>query len=155
MSKVEVKPHKKPAPVVVPYLVALSYVVLFVVMIIGVCNMTNTDMVKSCIAIEIGIGGIDIVISQCFAWHMGYSMESEGSYINVVMPDIVKDMGKSETKIKIKDITGFKEKGRDLIVFGDITVRQYMSKPKNLRKYRFPDANVDEVKNLLGGNFNG
>ena len=146
---IEVRPSKKPAPTFIPYFVAVTYIVIIVLVIVGLINMKKMDTVLTCTGIICALGLLDFIISKVFAWYVVGKLELKNKKLTYTITECIKGIGNGKTVITFKKISNVKKRGKNLIVTGDITSKEQMSKTVELKEYKFIDGNIDSVYSLL------
>lgn len=146
---IEIRPSKKPAPAFIPYLVAITYIVIFVLAIVGLVNMKSMSTVLTCSGTILFIGFIDFIVSKVFAWYIVGVAEYKNKKLTYTITECIRGMGNGKTVITFKNIDDVKKKGKHLIVTGDITSKEQLQKEQSLKVFKIVDGNVDALYSLL------
>lgn len=142
-----VEPNKPIAKQWMAYLVALMYIVVPILVCIGFRSGFNAFYIT---AITVQIILI-LIFKFCFAWYKSYSVTKYTSYIEVVNTDILNSLGNNKDKYKIKSISSYKLRGTNCKIFGDIEVKEPLSKPKKIKSMILYDI-TDELFDLVKEN---
>ena len=89
-----------------------------------------------------------IIFNFGFSWFKSAEILKRGTYIEYRVQDVVSVLGRDITTYKIKKIDSIKYTKNDIIIEGDITVQEPMSKVKNISKVRILDY-TEEVKEFF------
>lgn len=143
MKKLQLVPKKKVAPMFMPYLCAILYIViaLFVVL----CFTMKTPLWL------IGVACLVILLvwfSQHFAWYKFAEVRKSNAFIVYETESLVNMLGHTKTRWDIHRIDKIHKKKDLLTVYGDLIVNEPFSKPKSKKKLVIPDV-TDEVVDFL------
>ena len=137
-------PKKKVIPAFIGYVSAIFVIMLLVCFIISIVQ-------RNVLIIELPLvvfAVYYIIFNFGFSWFKSAEILKRGTYIEYRVQDVVSVLGRDITTYKIKKIDSIKYTKNDIIIEGDITVQEPMSKVKNISKVRILDY-TEEVKEFF------
>lgn len=140
----EIKPRKKVVPAFVGYVTVIFIVALIVLFIVSLVQKNVYYILLPMIVFTVYY----VVFNFGFSWYKSEKIQDKGKYIEFIVQDVVSILGKDETSYRISGVDKLVVRGHDLIVYGTISVKEPMMKPKDIKKCRIYDY-TQEVKNLL------
>lgn len=94
-----------------------------------------------------------------FEWFLNPVLEKKNEKLIFKTDDVIAALGKSTTVTTILDVKKYQEKKNSIIVYGDIIVKEPMSKTKNRNKCEivglYDKHDKEQVKDLLKELING
>ena len=149
-DKIRLQSDKRPAPKVIPYILAVIYVVVAVMLVIIIKDVIKKDVHS---ALPLGIVlcvtfTLIFICSQVFSWErLAYIYKKNNKLIYEVY-NIVEALGDSKTTYTITEVTNFKEKGNKIVVEGSIEMKERFAKTKRLNRISI-NYHTPEVVKLL------
>lgn len=140
----EIKPRKKVVSAFVGYVTVIFILNLLVLFVVSLERKNVYYILLPMIAFAVYY----IIFSFGFSWYKHAEVTDKGKYISYSVQDVVDVMGKDITEYRIKGVDKLVVKGHDLVVYGNITVKEPMMKVKNVKKCRIFDY-TEEIKDLL------
>lgn len=137
-------PKKKVIPAFIGYVSAIFIITLLVCFIISIVQKNVLIIGLPLVVFAVYY----IVFNFGFSWFKSAEILKRGTYIEYRVQDVVSVLGKDITSYKIKKIDSIKYTKNDIIIEGDITVQEPMSKVKNISKVRILDY-TEEVKEFF------
>lgn len=140
----KITPKKKVVPAFIGYISAIFVIALVFCFVASIIQRN---------VLIIGLPFIVFVIYYIifnfgFSWFKSAEILKRNNYIEYRLKDVVSVMGRDITSYRIKKIDSIKYTKNDMIITGDITVQEPMSKVKNISKVRILDY-TEEVKEFL------
>lgn len=140
----KITPKKKVIPAFIGYISAIFIITLLVCFIISIVQRNVLIIGLPLVVFAVYY----IVFNFGFSWFKSAEILKRGTYIEYRVQDVVSVLGKDITSYKIKKIDSIKYTKNDIIIEGDITVQEPMSKVKNIFKVRILDY-TEEVKEFF------
>lgn len=140
----KITPKKKVIPAFIGYVSAIFIIALLICFIISIAQ-------RNVLIIELPLvvfAVYYIVFNFGFSWFKSAEILKRNTYIEYRVQDVVSVMGRDITSYKIKKIDSIKYTKNDIIIKGDITVQEPMSKVKSVSKVRILDY-TEEVKEFF------
>lgn len=137
-------PKKKVIPAFIGYVSAIFIITLLVCFIISIVQKNVLIIGLPLVVFAVYY----IVFNFGFSWFKSAEILKRGTYIEYRVQDVVSVLGKDITSYKIKKIDSIRYTKNDIIIEGDITVQEPMSKVKNVSKVRILDY-TEEVKEFF------
>lgn len=137
-------PKKKVIPAFIGYVSAIFIIALLVCFVISIAQRNVLIIGLPLVVFAVYY----IIFNFCFSWFKSAEILKRNTYIEYRVQDVVSVMGRDITSYKIKKIDSIKYTKNDIIIKGDITVQEPMSKVKNISKVRILDY-TEEVKEFL------
>lgn len=140
----KITPRKKVIPAFIGYVSAVFIIALLVCFIFSIVKR-NVFI----IALPIAVFAVYYIIFNFgFSWFKSAEVLKRGTYIEYRVQDVVSVLGKDITSYRIKKIDSIKYTKNDIIINGDITVQEPMSKVRGIHKVKIMDY-TDEVKEFF------
>ena len=140
----KITPKKKVIPTFIGYISAIFIIALVVCFVISIAQKNVLIIGLPLVVFAVYY----IIFNFCFSWFKSAEILKRNTYIEYRVQDVVSVMGRDITSYKIKKIDSIKYTKNDIIIKGDITVQEPMSKVKNISKVRILDY-TEEVKEFL------
>ena len=140
----KITPKKKVIPAFIGYVSAIFIIALLVCFIISIIQKNVLIIGLPLVVFAVYY----IVFNFGFSWFKSAEILKRGTYIEYRVQDVVSVLGRDITAYKIKKIDSIKYTKNDIIIEGDITVQEPMSKVKNISKVRILDY-TEEVKEFF------
>lgn len=140
----KITPKKKVIPAFIGYVSAIFIITLLVCFIISIVQKNVLIIGLPLVVFAVYY----IVFNFGFSWFKSAEILKRGTYIEYRVQDVVSVLGKDITSYKIKKIDSIRYTKNDIIIEGDITVQEPMSKVKNVSKVRILDY-TEEVKEFF------
>lgn len=140
----KITPRKKVIPTFIGYVSAIFIIALLVCFVISIAQR-NVLIISLPLVVFVVYY---IIFNFGFSWFKSAEILKRNTYIEYRVQDVVSVMGRDITSYKIKKIDSIKYTKNDIIIKGDITVQEPMSKVKNISKVRILDY-TEEVKEFL------
>lgn len=140
----KITPKKKVIPAFIGYVSAIFVIMLLVCFIISIVQRNVLIIGLPLVVFAVYY----IIFNFGFSWFKSAEILKRGTYIEYRVQDVVSVLGRDITTYKIKKIDSIKYTKNDIIIEGDITVQEPMSKVKNISKVRILDY-TEEVKEFL------
>lgn len=140
----KITPKKKVIPAFIGYVSAIFIIALLVCFIISIVQKNVLIIGLPLVVFAVYY----IVFNFGFSWFKSAEILKRGTYIEYRVQDVVSVLGRDITSYKIKKIDSIKYTKNDIIIEGDITVQEPMSKVKNISKVRILDY-TEEVKEFF------
>lgn len=137
-------PKKKVIPAFIGYVSAIFVIMLLVCFIISIVQRNVLIIGLPLVVFAVYY----IIFNFGFSWFKSAEILKRGTYIEYRVQDVVSVLGRDITTYKIKKIDSIKYTKNDIIIEGDITVQEPMSKVKNISKVRILDY-TEEVKEFF------
>lgn len=139
-----IEPKKTVAPVYMPYIVALLYLVTIGSVIHGFFSKSSFIISIICIVIL-------FVLSKIFSWYQYSTIEQGGTYIEYKVTTLVSIFGKDTATYKIYTVDRYKIKKNSLVIYGDIFYTEPFVAMKKIKKVTIQDYNEDVLKLINKG----
>lgn len=140
----KIMPKKKVIPTFIGYISAVFIIALLVCFVFSIVKRNVLI-----IALPIAVFAVYYIIFNFgFSWFKSAELLQRNTYIEYRVQDIVSVLGKDITSYKIKKIDSIKYTKNDIIINGDITVQEPMSKVRGIHKVKIMDY-TDEVKEFF------
>lgn len=140
----KITPKKKVIPAFIGYISAIFVIALIFCFVASIIQRNVLIIGLPLIVFAIYY----IIFNFGFSWFKSAEILKRNTYIEYRVQDVVSVMGRDITSYKIKKIDSIKYTKNDIIITGDITVQEPMSKVKNISKVRILDY-TEEVKEFL------
>lgn len=140
----KITPKKKVIPAFIGYVSAIFIIALLICFIISIAQRNVLIIGLPLVVFAVYY----IIFNFGFSWFKSAEILKRNTYIEYRVQDVVSVMGRDITLYKIKKIDSIKYTKNDIIITGDITVQEPMSKVKNISKVRILDY-TEEVKEFL------
>lgn len=140
----KITPKKKVIPAFIGYISAIFIITLLVCFIISIVQRNVLIIGLPLVVFAVYY----IIFNFGFSWFKSAEILKRGTYIEYRVQDVVSVLGKDITSYKIKKIDSIKYTKNDIIIEGDITVQEPMSKVKSVSKVRILDY-TEEVKEFF------
>lgn len=140
----KITPKKKVIPTFIGYVSAIFIIALLVCFVISIAQRNVLIIGLPLVVFAVYY----IIFNFGFSWFKSAEILKRNTYIEYRVQDVVSVMGRDITSYKIKKIDSIKYTKNDIIIKGDITVQEPMSKVKNISKVRILDY-TEEVKEFL------
>ena len=137
-------PKKKVIPAFIGYVSAIFVIMLLVCFIISIVQRNVLIIGLPLVVFAVYY----IIFNFGFSWFKSAEILKRGTYIEYRVQDVVSVLGRDITTYKIKKIDSIKYTKNDIIIEGDITVQEPMSKVKNISKVRILDY-TEKVKEFF------
>ena len=137
-------PKKKVIPAFIGYVSAIFIITLLVCFIISIVQKNVLIIGLPLVVFAVYY----IVFNFGFSWFKSAEVLKRNEYIEYRVQDVVSVLGKDITSYKIKKIDSIKYTKNDIIIEGNITVQEPMSKVKNISKVRILDY-TEELKEFF------
>ena len=124
------KPTKRTAPAWLGFFAAATVIAVFVFMIVFFISRQIWPL-----GVSLGFLILDMILSQCFCWCKETRLELKNAKLLYYYDDVVTSLSGNTTTYTIKEITKLnKQKNGKLEIYGDILIKEPMSKTKNLKR---------------------
>lgn len=140
----KIVPKKKVVPAFIGYISAIFVIALIFCFVASIIQRNVLIIGLPLIVFAIYY----IIFNFGFSWFKSAEILKRDKYIEYRLKDVVSVMGRDITSYRIKKIDSIRYTKNDIIITGDITVREPMSKVKNISKVRILDY-TEEVKEFL------
>lgn len=140
----KITPKKKVIPAFIGYISAIFIIALLICFIISIVQRNVLIIGLPLIVFAVYY----IIFNFGFSWFKSAEILKRNTYIEYRVQDVVSVMGRDITSYKIKKIDSIKYTKNDIIIKGDITVQEPMSKVKNISKVKILDY-TEEVKEFF------
>lgn len=152
---IELRPKKPIAKSWLVYVVAVIYCVIFVCGVCTIVNLVKRSFNTCLIFLGICLGLILLcfVLSRVLAWYTIGKIYKSNKLVVYDCYSIGDCLGRNKAEYKIKGVNKVKPRGRDLIVFGDITAKEVMGKTNKVKKLVIIDGNTEELINFMNKEF--
>ena len=140
----KIVPKKKVVPAFIGYISAIFVIALIFCFVASIIQRNVLIIGLPLIVFAIYY----IIFNFGFSWFKSAEILKRNNYIEYRLKDVVSVMGRDITSYRIKKIDSIKYTKNDIIITGDITVQEPMSKVKNISKVRILDY-TEEVKEFL------
>lgn len=137
-------PKKKVVPAFIGYISAIFVIALIFCFVASIIQRNVLIIGLPLIVFAIYY----IIFNFSFSWFKSAEILKRNNYIEYRLKDVVSVMGRDITSYRIKKIDSIRYTKNDIIITGDITVQEPMSKVKNISKVRILDY-TEEVKEFL------
>ena len=140
----KITPKKKVIPAFVGYVSAIFIIALLVCFIISIVQRNVLIIGLPLVVFAVYY----IVFNFSFSWFKSAEVLKRNEYIEYKVQDVVSVLGRDITTYRIKKINSIRFTKNDIIIEGDITVQEPMSKVKSVSKVRILDY-TEEVKEFF------
>lgn len=140
----KITPKKKVIPAFIGYVSAIFIIALLICFVVSIARRNVLIIGLPLVVFAVYY----IIFNFGFSWFKSAEILKRNTYIEYRIQDVVSVMGRDITLYKIKKIDSIKYTKNDIIIKGDITVQEPMSKVKNISKVRILDY-TEEVKEFL------
>lgn len=140
----KITPKKKVIPAFIGYVSAIFIIALLICFVISIAQRNVLIIGLPLVVFTVYY----IIFNFGFSWFKSAEILKRNTYIEYRVQDVVSVMGRDITSYKIKKIDSIKYTKNDIIIKGDITVQESMSRVKNISKVRILDY-TEEVKEFL------
>lgn len=140
----KITPKKKVISAFIGYVSAIFIIALLICFVISIAQRNVLIIGLPLVAFTVYY----IIFNFGFSWFKSAEILKRNEYIEYKVQDVISVMGRDITSYRIKKIDSIKYTKNDIIIKGDITVQEPMSKVKNISKVRILDY-TEEVKEFL------
>lgn len=147
MFKYTLRPKKPIAPEWLGYFVTFLYLVEAVCICLGVFYVVKSNYIN-CVITFIAFSLIFLFLIFCskhFSWYISGDVFINDKEVRYEVLGILDMMGNKKTVHKISSIDDIKQKGSNLIIYGDCTIKEPVGKPKNKRKFVIEDCDSEVI----------
>lgn len=141
------KPTKRTAPAWLGFIAAFTVIAVFVFMIVFFISRQIWPL-----GVSLGFLILDMILSQCFCWCKETRLELKNDKLLYYYDDVVTSLSGNTTTYTIKEITKLnKQKNGKLEIYGDILIKEPMSKTKNLKRLTiqyYTEEMLTEIENF-------
>jgi hypothetical protein len=140
----KITPKKKVIPAFMGYVTVVFILTLLVLFIISIVEKNAIVIALPMLVFAIYY----VIFNFGFSWFKSAELLDKSTYIEYRVQDVVSVLGKDITTYKIKKIDSIKYAKNDIIIKGDITVQEPMSKVRSISKVKIMDY-TEEVKEFF------
>lgn len=140
----KITPKKKVIPAIMGYVTVVFILTLLVLFIISIVEKNAIVIALPMLVFAIYY----VIFNFGFSWFKSAELLDKSTYIEYRVQDVVSVLGKDITTYKIKKIDSIKYAKNDIIIKGDITVQEPMSKVRSISKVKIMDY-TEEVKEFF------
>lgn len=140
----KITPKKKVIPAFIGYVSAIFIIALLICFIISIAQRNVLIIGLPLVVFAVYY----VIFNFGFSWFKSAEVLKRNTYIEYRVQDVVSVIGRDITSYKIKKIDSIKYTKNDIIIKGDITVQEPMSKVKNISKVKILDY-TEEVKEFF------
>lgn len=143
---VTIEPPKRKAPKWLGYIITLMYILMAVFFMLGITNYKKLGVYFLVICTVIIV--MLVIFNFSLSWYAKIELEIKGKYLLYNYYDIIALMGNTKSEYRIKSIDSFKRMGNSLRLYGNITVKEPLSKVRSLKYCTIRDIS-DEALELI------
>ena len=145
IDKIELLPSKKVLPAFCDVILAFSYIEMVILLILSFVPKLQADRFIF-IGIIVATVLVLIIISKSFSWFEHQTITIKNNELQIIVSDKLsnKNTVGGETKVTIHNVDKIKQKGKDLIIYGDIT-KVEMHRKKEVKSFTILEGNTPEV----------
>lgn len=140
----KITPKKKVIPAFMGYVIVVFILTLLVLFVISIVEKNAIVIALPMLVFAIYY----VIFNFGFSWFKSAELLDKSTYIEYRVQDVVSVLGKDITTYKIKKIDSIKYAKNDIIIKGDITVQEPMSKVRSISKVKIMDY-TEEVKEFF------
>lgn len=140
----KITPKKKVIPAFMGYVTVVFILTLLVLFVISIVEKNAIVVALPMLVFAIYY----VIFNFGFSWFKSAELLDKSTYIEYRVQDVVSVLGKDITIYKIKKIDSIKYAKNDIIIKGDITVQEPMSKVRSISKVKIMDY-TEEVKEFF------
>lgn len=140
----KITPKKKAIPAFMGYVTVVFILTLLVLFVISIVEKNAIVIALPMLVFAIYY----VIFNFGFSWFKSAELLDKSTYIEYRVQDVVSVLGKDITTYKIKKIDSIKYAKNDIIIKGDITVQEPMSKVRSISKVKIMDY-TEEVKEFF------
>lgn len=140
----KITPKKKVIPAFMGYVTVVFILTLLVLFVISIVEKNAIVIALPMLVFAIYY----VIFNFGFSWFKSAELLDKSTYIEYRVQDVVSVLGKDITIYKIKKIDSIKYAKNDIIIKGDITVQEPMSKVRSISKVKIIDY-TEEVKEFF------
>lgn len=140
----KITPKKKVIPAFMGYVTVVFILTLLALFIISIVEKNAIVIALPMLVFAIYY----VIFNFGFSWFKSAELLDKSTYIEYRVQDVVSVLGKDITTYKIKKIDSIKYAKNDIIIKGDITVQEPMSKVRSISKVKIMDY-TEEVKEFF------
>lgn len=140
----KITPKKKVIQAFMGYVTVIFILTLLVLFVISIVEKNAIVIALPMLVFVIYY----VIFNFGFSWFKSAELLDKSTYIEYRVQDVVSVLGKDITTYKIKKIDSIKYAKNDIIIKGDITVQEPMSKVRSISKVKIMDY-TEEVKEFF------
>lgn len=140
----KITPKKKVIPAFIGYVSAIFIIALLICFIISIAQRNVLIIGLPLVVFVVYY----IIFNFGFSWFKSAEILKRNTYIEYRVQGVISVMGRDITSYKIKKIDSIEYTKNDIIIKGDITVQEPMSKVKNISKVKILEY-TEEVKEFF------
>lgn len=145
IDKIELLPSKKVLPAFCDVILAFSYIEIVIMLILSFVTKLQANRFIF-VGIIVATVLILIITSKSFSWFEHQTLTIKNNELQIIVSDKIsnKNTVGGETKVTIHNVDKIKQKGKDLIIYGDIT-KVEMHRKKEVKSFNILEGNTPEV----------
>lgn len=145
IDKIELLPSKKVLPAFCDVILAFSYIEMVIMLILSFVTKLQANRFIF-VGIIVATVLILIITSKSFSWFEHQTLTIKNNELQIIVSDKIsnKNTVGGETKVTIHNVDKIKQKGKDLIIYGDIT-KVEMHRKKEVKSFNILEGNTPEV----------
>lgn len=148
IDKIELLPSKKVLPAFCDVILAFSYIEMVIMVIMLILSFVTKLQANRFIFVGIIVATVLILIitSKNFSWFEHQIIMIKNNELQIIVSDKISNKNTigGETKVTIHNVDKIKQKGKDLIIYGDIT-KVEMHRKKEVKSFNILEGNTPEV----------
>ncbi len=149
IEKIELLPSKKVLPAFCDVILAFSYIEMVILLILSFVTKLQANRFIF-VGIILATVLILIITSKSFSWFECQTLTIKNNELQIIVSDKIsnKNTVGGETKVTIHNVDKIKQKGKDLIIYGDIT-KVEMHRKKEVKSFNILEGNTPEVLEFI------
>ena len=149
IDKIELLPSKKVLPAFCDVILAFSYIEMVIMLILSFVTKLQANRFIF-VGIIVATVLILIITSKSFSWFEHQTLTIKNNELQIIVSDKISNKNTigGETKVTIHNVDKIKQKGKDLIIYGDIT-KVEMHRKKEVKSFNILEGNTPEVLEFI------
>ena len=149
IDKIELLPSKKVLPAFCDVILAFSYIEMVIMLILSFVTKLQANRFIF-VGIIVATVLILIITSKSFSWFEHQTLTIKNNELQIIVSDKISNNNTigGETKVTIHNVDKIKQKGKDLIIYGDIT-KVEMHRKKEVKSFNILEGNTPEVLEFI------
>lgn len=148
-DKIELLPSKKVLPAFCDVILAFSYIEMVIMLILSFVTKLQANRFIF-IGIIVATVLVLIITSKSCSWFEHQTIMVKNNELQIIVSDKLSNKNTigGETKVTIHNVDKIKQKGKDLIIYGDIT-KVEMHRKKEVKSFNILEGNTPEVLGFI------
>lgn len=145
---IKIVPKKKVANEVLSYICAIVYIFIIIALFISL-SLRNSRFLAAGVVSEVLMISFLVIVNFSFSWYRSAELKKGDKFLVYDIENIIGVLGKTRTRYEIKKVNSYKLKKNKLILYGDITVYEPLSKGAKCKKVIINDTTEESINYIL------